>query len=469
MALAAEPLLIPPAGPINSWEQIERAAEKSGYPVCRRAQELLRVSEHPGKHAEALISPPSFLLWRDTYGWCPFSHQAQLHLEEKGVAYSVKKVPLTLYRLGERDPELLHDSPDGLVPTLRILAAGHKDSPGVGSVVRGAADVSAFIEAHCSGPLLLVHPGINHCLATAYLSLAEHLEHQVHEFVKTLASAASDLSSSEKSDAARQSERFLLATLEDVSLALSEGGDGGPYFFGAIFSVVDIAFAPWIDRAAALLSWLQGVQVRNGPFPAVDAWLAAMSRRPAHRELRLDDDTIVRIAIASMPELLAHVSGNVSSALAAAREDEQSEPQGEKEKQHLVAEVFCAEAAQALVACRSGAAALAAQRVPRLPSQCIDKLLRVVAAATLAGCSGCSAAGPSMPQELCSLGEEAAGDFALRSRLAVPRDMSAPAARRLRASFEAAAVGLVGQDRTKALLLKELPAYAEKIQFQSVL
>mmetsp|Transcript_8070 Transcript_8070/g.18994 ORF Transcript_8070/g.18994 Transcript_8070/m.18994 type:complete len:208 (+) Transcript_8070:52-675(+) len=148
--------------PLPSWEEIETEASERGYPPSRRAAWLLRASQRPGSGAAG----PLLLLWRDDFGWCPFSQQAQFHLEEKGVAYHVRKLPLTLYRLGNRDAEHLSDSPEGLVPALRVLEERccGMATPKRGAVAIGAADVRAFIEDYCSGPQLLRGASISHCL-----------------------------------------------------------------------------------------------------------------------------------------------------------------------------------------------------------------------------------------------------------------------------------------------------------------
>jgi len=437
--------------PLPSWEEIETEASERGYPPSRRAAWLLRASQRPGSGAAG----PLLLLWRDDFGWCPFSQQAQFHLEEKGVAYHVRKLPLTLYRLGNRDAEHLSDSPEGLVPALRVLEERccGMATPKRGAVAIGAADVRAFIEDYCSGPQLLRGASISHCLAKAYLQLAGDLEGRLQGLVHAVAATCQEPSSAERAGAVRSAEHFLLSALEDIDFALSETPDG-PYLFGAAFSVVDIAFAPWIDRAAALLGWLCNLHVRGGRFLALDAWLVAMESRPAHRALRLDDETIVRITLASQPALahrrLPLLGRMVPSGAACA--------------------AAAAEAVQCLAACRTGVATLAAQRISITPIVSLDKLLRAVAVDALAAQDTpvAVAAVQMLEVEAEDVARElAAAAIFVRSRVAVPRDMSVPAAQLLRASLQSVAAALVGLDHTEALLMQELTAFGEKVAFQS--
>lgn len=48
---------------------------------------------------------------------------------------------------------------------------------------------------------------------------------------------------------------------------------GGPYFFGSEFSIVDIQFAPFLERMAASLLYYKGFNMRNNPsFPRLEQW-----------------------------------------------------------------------------------------------------------------------------------------------------------------------------------------------------
>lgn len=48
---------------------------------------------------------------------------------------------------------------------------------------------------------------------------------------------------------------------------------GGPYFFGSEFSIVDIQFAPFLERMAASLLYYKAFNMRNNPsFPRLEQW-----------------------------------------------------------------------------------------------------------------------------------------------------------------------------------------------------
>lgn len=61
------------------------------------------------------------------------------------------------------------------------------------------------------------------------------------------------------------------------------GAQGGPYFLGAEYSLVDVIFAPFLERIAASLAYYKGFIVRGaGRFPNLERWFEAMESRSAY-------------------------------------------------------------------------------------------------------------------------------------------------------------------------------------------
>ena len=67
-----------------------------------------------------------------------------------------------------------------------------------------------------------------------------------------------------------------IATLDVVEKEL--GAAGGPYFLGAELSLVDIVFAPFLERIAASLAYYKGFFVRG------QVRLLGVAGRPAGRQ-----------------------------------------------------------------------------------------------------------------------------------------------------------------------------------------
>ena len=67
-------------------------------------------------------------------------------------------------------------------------------------------------------------------------------------------------------------------TLEAICKELQ--AEGGPYFLGSELSLVDITFAPMLERAAASLAYYKGYVMRgSGRWPALEGWFDAMESR----------------------------------------------------------------------------------------------------------------------------------------------------------------------------------------------
>lgn len=77
-------------------------------------------------------------------------------------------------------------------------------------------------------------------------------------------------------------------TLRKVEDTLSSRSSG-PYFLGDRFSLVDIMYAPFIERAVASLAYFKGYNIRDrAAFPAINAWFDAMESRASYRAAKSD-------------------------------------------------------------------------------------------------------------------------------------------------------------------------------------
>ena len=76
--------------------------------------------------------------------------------------------------------------------------------------------------------------------------------------------------------------------LDEVDAELGAGG--GPYFMGEEFTLVDIAYEPFLERMAASILYYKGVKIEGngGRWPNVDTWFAAMASRKVYRGIKSD-------------------------------------------------------------------------------------------------------------------------------------------------------------------------------------
>lgn len=329
-----------------------------------------------------------------------------------------------------------------------------------GHVARGADAVQDFIESYCEGPPLLKRPGVDHNLAKAYLGLADTLVGFLAWLVQAVLSFATDSADKAVAADAEKAQKFMLAGFDDVEEVLAETAGDGPFFFGATFSVVDIAFAPWLQRSAATMEVLCGIPVRDGRYPQLEQWTEAMEARPAHRALCMDRETVIRTTLASA------AAQSCSPAQRALWAERLKSVMSRDMTPDSVTRTAGAEAVQCLAACRDRLVPLAAHRAHDVSPFALDALLRAAAAVALRETP------PSAADAVALLSADGAPAEALaaaavfvRSRVAMPRDGSREACRRLRWALDAVAEALIGPVCARELLVSELNAYAEKIDF----
>lgn len=80
-------------------------------------------------------------------------------------------------------------------------------------------------------------------------------------------------------------------SLAKVEAALE--ASAGPYFLGEDLSVVDVMFAPFLERAVASVAYFKGMKVRCSPgetsdWPNVNRWFDAMETRPSYQASKSD-------------------------------------------------------------------------------------------------------------------------------------------------------------------------------------
>jgi len=194
-------------------------------------------------------------LYRDNHAWCPYSQKVWLWLEEKRIPYRVEKVTLHCY--GQKEPWYRKLVPSGEVPAIEMD----------GDMI---ADSDAIIEH------LEKEYGVLHCSITDtnVRNLAVIERKLYEEWLNWLTKP--DRSPTE---AAIRKKRFI-KVVDFIERILGE--KAGPYFLEE-FSVADVVFTPFIERANATAFYFKGFRVRYGQFPNIDRWFTAMETRDAYR------------------------------------------------------------------------------------------------------------------------------------------------------------------------------------------
>jgi len=160
---------------------------------------------------------------------------------------------------GDKPSSFLAKVPSGLLPVIEYE----------GRIYTESALIAALIEDKYpqNTPLLPAKGSAERSEAEALLRLERQL---FNRWMQWLTSARADA----------QGRGALEDVLNEVDAALQRRG--GPYFLGKELSLVDITFAPFLERIAASIYYYKGLKVRaGGRWKALDAWFAATASRPA--------------------------------------------------------------------------------------------------------------------------------------------------------------------------------------------
>ena len=205
---------------------------------------------------------PRIKLYRDHAAWCPYCHKVVLQLEEKKIPYIIEKINMRCY--GDKPQSFLQKVPSGLLPVLEV--DGH--------IITESAVIQQLLEQWFPHPALLPPEGTDeHDRAMSLMRLERQL---FGDWMQYLCNGWGD----------EMNRKRFEATMDEVKSTLSVAE--GPYFLST-FSLVDIVFAPFLERIVASIPYYKGVVVRgSGRWPALERWFDAMETRPAYMAFKSD-------------------------------------------------------------------------------------------------------------------------------------------------------------------------------------
>mmetsp|Transcript_4721 Transcript_4721/g.7505 ORF Transcript_4721/g.7505 Transcript_4721/m.7505 type:complete len:648 (+) Transcript_4721:18-1961(+) len=334
--------------PLPSWKDLGSLVVESGtnptsdddsdvaatapYPTAWAKTRRFRRNNtitHPGKAKRERPLLPKVTLYRDAAIWCPFCEMVWLALEEKKIPYKVVK-SCGLYAYGDMQIGYAVKVPEMIVPAIQI---GGDGSPIVTNAYRIVLDL---LESE-GFPSLMPTPGTKlHKRAVSMISAHVDASKLFYKFTGLLAAGKGSISESLRwyLQALRITEGKLNLNIEALDEAfegitdLLQDDKTGPYFLGSIFSLVDIIFAPLMERMIAIAHYLAPDKYdvynsrHNSEFKEILAWHQAMLARPTYMHIAQDMETVIRIfklqaafalgthRIANFPSIEHHLSPN---------------------------------------------------------------------------------------------------------------------------------------------------------------
>ncbi|KAI4370638.1 hypothetical protein MLD38_018966 [Melastoma candidum] len=191
---------------------------------------------------------------------CPFAQRVWITRNCKGLQDQIKLVPIDL-----------QDRPDWykekVYPGNKVPALEHN-----GKVIGESLDLIKYVDSHFDGPSLYPED-------PAKKEFAEELLVYVDSFTKAVFTSLKGGSDDEAA-----------AAFDQIEEALGKFEEG-PFFIGQ-FSLVDIAYAPFIERFQPFLLEVKGIDITAGR-PRLAAWIKELSKNDAYSQTCADPKQLV--------------------------------------------------------------------------------------------------------------------------------------------------------------------------------
>ncbi|KAA8516500.1 hypothetical protein F0562_016994 [Nyssa sinensis] len=191
---------------------------------------------------------------------CPFAQRAWIARNYKGLHDKIKLVPIDLQNRPAWYKEKVY--PENKVPSLE-----HNNK-----VIGESLDLLKYIDSHFEGPALLPDD-------PAKQKFAEELLSYTDTFTRTVYSSF-------KGDPVKE----VGGTFDYLETALHKFDDG-PFFLGQ-FSLVDIAYVPFIERFLVFLQDVFKYDIRSGR-PKLAAWIEELNKIAAYKQTKTDPKELV--------------------------------------------------------------------------------------------------------------------------------------------------------------------------------
>uniref|UniRef100_A0A1D1YWW4 Protein IN2-1 B n=1 Tax=Anthurium amnicola TaxID=1678845 RepID=A0A1D1YWW4_9ARAE len=192
---------------------------------------------------------------------CPFAQRTWIARNYKGLQEKIKLVPIDL----QNRPSWYKDKvyPGNKVPSLE-----HNNE------VKGESlDLLKYIDTHFEGPSLLPDDPAKSQFAEELLSYSD-----TFNIVSFKAFRSSDV------------EKEIGPVYDKIEDALSRFDDG-PFFLGQ-FSLVDIAYAPFIERFQPFFAEERNYEITKGR-PKLALWIEELNKIEAYKQTQLDPQELL--------------------------------------------------------------------------------------------------------------------------------------------------------------------------------
>eukprot|EP00892_Ulva_mutabilis_P007799 jgi/Ulvmu1/5391/UM022_0186.1 len=241
-------------------------------------------------------------LYRDHAAWCPYCQRIWWLLEEKRIPYTMEKINMRSY--GDKPRSFLDKVPNGLLPVIELDGRVYTESMDIMMLLEKAFPERRMLPpAPPLQPLLAAGAAAVRSTTARLTDTPEFTEVGMLPGEGRLREAAGALLQLERDvfalwcrwlfrpldDAGEQRARAAFCkAMDSVDSALAAIGGGGPFFLGEELSMVDIVWAPFLERQNASLLFWKGFKLRNGGWDNIDRWFEALEARSTYSATQSD-------------------------------------------------------------------------------------------------------------------------------------------------------------------------------------
>lgn len=206
------------------------------------------------------------VFYKDTASWCPYCQKCWILLEEKKIPYRVKRINMRSY--GDKPVDYLKLVPNGLLPAVEIDGRFQTES----------IDIMFTLDKLFSGTK---HPSFWPNKNTADEARAQKLMKLERDLFGLWCNLIFRPSFPGNSSIRKFEECLVMVNNE---LNMTEG----PWFLSSL-SIVDLQFVTHVERMLASCLFWSGLKIRNsGKYQYIDRWLDAFESRESYMATKSD-------------------------------------------------------------------------------------------------------------------------------------------------------------------------------------
>lgn len=250
------------------WEKLEEQVK--GTPTAQRmlAEEAERKEGQGPAHTKNSVrlfgkseKDIRIVLYRDAAAWCPYCQKVWLLLEEKQVPYKIERINMRSY--GDKPDWFMQKVPRGLLPVVEID----------GKIVTESVVIMQMIDG--------LYPDQNPMLPREKDGLQN--ANKVMQLERDLFGAWCSYAF----QGGNRGKGAFESTLDQVNSAL--GATPGPWFLGGDApSLVDFQYISHVERMVPSVLYWKGLKMRGTKWPNIDRWLAAFEDRKEYLATKSD-------------------------------------------------------------------------------------------------------------------------------------------------------------------------------------